>query len=234
MDRPNKGAAGWKTADGTVVSSAHVRATVLNITDENLGDRVASPLYVRFESEPVLIYDVDNSNRNNVTVVQPITINVTGKNPTPLIIAYEGPSRLRSAETDVPYVDPSLPTKLLSPVENYDRSKLKLTSVTESPPVTINLDHDFRGVVYVPFSKVIIRGEGKIEGFILAHKIEFVGSSGSGRTQETLKDFVLPVLMPGGMVDGTGNHVATSYKISTEVDNYYVVYNTFSTFSTGS
>ena len=239
VDRPHKGAGDkWKTADGTKVSSAHVRATVLNITDENLGDRVASPLYVRFESEPVLIYEENNSNHNNVTVVQPITINVTGKNPTPLIIAYEGPSRLRSAETDVPYVDPGLPTKLLSPVEakNYAyRSRLKLTSVTESPPVTINLDHDFRGIVYVPFSKVIIRGEGKIEGFILAHEIEFDKEDDRrGRIQETLNSFALPMLMPGGMVDGTGNHVTTSYEISSKVDNYCVVYNTFSTFSTGS
>ena len=238
VDRPNKGAAGWTTADGTAVSSAHVRATVLNITDENLGDRVASPLYVRFESEPVLIYDENNSNHNNVTVVQPITINVTGKNPTPVIIAYEGPSRLRSAETDVPYVDPGLPTKLLSPVEEKtygNRSNLKLTSVTESPPVTINLDHDFRGVIYVPFSKAIIKGSGKVEGFILAHKIEFDNEDNRrSRTQEILNSYALPLLMPGGMVDGTGNHVSTSYKISTEVDNYYVVYNTFSTFSTGS
>lgn len=236
VDRPNKEAGKiWKTADGTLVSSAHVRATVLNITDENLGDRVASPLYVRFESEPVLIYEEGSAvtNRKHVTVVQPITINVTGKNPTPLIIAYEGPSRLRSAETDVPYVKPSLPTRLVSPVEEKS-SDMKLTSVTESPPVTINLDHDFRGVIYVPFSKAIIKGSGKIEGFILAHEIEFVGSSGSGRTQEILNSYALPLLMPGGMVDGTGNHVATSYKISTEVDNYYVVYNTFSTFSTGS
>ena len=238
VDRPNKEAGQniWKTADGTLVPhSAHVRATVLNITDENLGDRVASPLYVRFESEPVLIYEEGSTDRKHVTVVQPITINVTGKNPTPLIIAYEGPSRLRSAETDVPYVNPGLPTRLVSPVE--DHSNLKLTSVTESPPVTINLDHDFRGVIYVPFSKAIIKGSGKIEGFILAHEIEFVGSSGSGRTQETLKDFVLPVLMPDGMVEGTGNHVVKSYKISTEVDNYYVVYNKFNkfnTFSTGS
>lgn len=236
VDRPNKEAGKiWKTADGTLVSSAHVRATVLNITDENLGDRVASPLYVRFESEPVLIYEEGSAvtNRKHVTVVQPITINVTGKNPTPLIIAYEGPSRLRSAETDVPYVKPSLPTRLVSPVEEKS-SDMKLTSVTESPPVTINLDHDFRGVIYVPFSKAIIKGSGKIEGFILAHEIEFVGSSGSGRTQEILNSYALPLLMPGGMVAGTGNHVSTSYKISTEVDNYYVVYNTFSTFSTGS
>lgn len=246
VDRPNIRADSWKTANNSTVTSARIRATVLTITDDNWGNRVESPLYVRFESEPVLIYEENNDKHESVTVVQPITINVTGNNPTPMIIAYEGPSRLRGQalvqETqimeDVPYVNHNKPTEIQPPTMAFfnsdstlksDKKYLRLTSVTESPPVTINLEHDFRGIIYVPFSKAIIKGTGKIEGFILAHELEFVGNSDSGRTQETLKNFVLPVLMPE-KVAKTGNHVWNYTTISEQPMDYQIVYNKFTNY----
>ena len=247
VDRPHIRAESWTTADNQSVTSARIRATVLTITGDNWGTRVASPLYVRFESEPVLIYEENNPSHESVTVVQPITINVTGNNPTPMIIAYEGPSRLRGQalvpETqimeDVPYVNHNKPTEIQPPTMAFfnsdstlksDKKYLRLTSVTESPPVTINLESDFKGIIYVPFSKAIIKGTGKIEGFILAHELEFVGNSDSGRTQETLKNFVLPVLMPE-KVAKTGNHVWNYRTISERPTDYEIVYNTFKTYT---
>ena len=35
----------------------------------------------------------------------------------------------------------------------------------------INLNHDFNGVIYAPFSQVTINGNGKIKGFIMAREI---------------------------------------------------------------
>ncbi len=264
VDRPNIRADSWKTANNSTVTSARIRATVLTVTGDNWGSRVASPLYVRFESEPVLIYEENNANHEHVTVVQPITINVTGNNPTPMIIAYDGPSRLRGESKvkipgtnqdteimeDVPYVNYNKPTEIQPPATIYQPSKdspwelkyfnndstikaankyLRLTSVTESPPVTINLKHDFKGIIYVPFSKAIIKGTGKIEGFILAHELEFVSNSDSGRTQETLKNFVLPVLMPE-KVAKTGNHVWNYTTISEQPMDYQIVYNKFTNY----
>lgn len=248
VDRPNIRADSWKTVDNKTVTSARIRATVLTITHDNWGNRVANPLYVRFESEPELIYEENNPNHESVTVVQPITINVTGENPTPMVIVYEGPSRLRGQALvpgtqimeDVPYVNHNKPTEIQPPTMTFfnsdstlksDKKYLRMTSVTESPPVTINLERDFKGIIYVPFSKAIIKGAGKIDGFILAHEVEFVGNSAGGRTCETLEDFVLPVLIHK-MVSGTGNHVVESYTtISEKPTDYQIVYNKFTNYT---
>ena len=92
------------------------------------------------------------------------------------------------------------------------------------------LEQDFRGVIYAPFSKVIVKGSGKIEGFILAHELAFVGNADSGRTQETLKDYALPVLMPV-RVEGSENRVWNYQTISDPPRDYKIVYNTFKTYT---
>ncbi len=180
IDRPNTQSGGLGTP---------YRACTINITDEHLSDDEDTPLYMRVESEPILV-------NGQAMLVQPLTINIKGYQKKPMVVAYDGPDPNRGfADTPAVDVTTGMVYKWVGSYYtqtwdygfgHYDSNNLVLTSSTVSAPITVNLDHDFRGVIYCPYSKVIIHGSGKIDGFILAAEIEDYGTSGTRKTHKTV------------------------------------------------
>ncbi|MBQ7480156.1 MAG: Tad domain-containing protein [Selenomonadaceae bacterium] len=189
--------------------SQTVRATVLNITSDVLSKNETTPLYMRFESEPIRFGSWS-------TFVQPITVNVNGYQKKPLIIAYDGPDPNRTLK-DVPKTDVKKPgsawnndTRILS-TERLNSAKL-------SAPYTVNLNADFNGVIYAPFSEITIKGNGKINGFIMAARIIDLGA-GATRTKLTSSEVSLPVWGAKHTGGDTFSYTVTYIK-----GNYSIVY----------
>ena len=123
------------------------------------------PLYVRIESEELNEADGDRQN----TTVRQMFINVnkanTGSSDRPLIIFYEGPDRGLTEGVDDSDKNSS---QSGSPKEAYPD-----LSWRDSKPVILNLNADFRGILFAPNSPVVINGNGKnFYGFVIAR--EFV------------------------------------------------------------
>ncbi len=197
LDRPNIG------------PSQKVRATVLNITSDTLSENESTPLYMRFESEPIKF-------GNSSTFVQPITVNVNGYQKKPLIIAYDGPDPNRTLK-DVPKIDVKKPGSAWNN-DGKIKATERLTSAKLSGPYTVNLNADFNGVIYAPFSEITITGNGKINGFIMAARIIDLGASAT-RTKLTSSEVSLPVW--GAKHEG-GNKF--SYTVTYIRGNYSIVY----------
>ncbi len=198
LDRPNIG------------SSGTVRGTVLNITSDVLSEDNKTPLYMRFESEPIKF-------GGSPTFAQPITINVKGYQKKPMIIAYDGPDPNRTTK-DVPKTNVKEPKQAWGHSTERILSTERLTSATLSAPYTINLDADFNGVIYAPFSEVTITGSGKINGFVMAARIIDKGTS-STRTKLTSGEVSLPIW---GATHTGGN--TFSYTVKYIKDTYSIVY----------
>ena len=191
IDRPNTQSGGLGTP---------YRSCAINITGDKLSSDEDTPLYMRGESEPILV-------NGQAMLVQPLIVNIQAYQKKPMIIAYDGPDPNRK-KADTPCVDTNTGMTYKWNGSKWERtywkeaggidytkftssfsdgaSNLAYTSETTSAPVTINLDHDFRGVVYAPYSKVIVYGPGAIDGFIMAAEIEDHGTSSTRKTHKTV------------------------------------------------
>lgn len=164
----------------TIGADNLTRATELVITGDELGKLPNRPLLIRVESEPHRI-----GGEGNITIVQPITIKVTGDQKKPLIIAYDGPA-LNRTYRDVPLVDRDdtwwayyynrryKDNGRNSQIFEGGYGNIKMTSIRTSPPIILDLSagYSFRGIIYAPRSKVIILGsEGRVIGGILSQGI---------------------------------------------------------------
>ena len=199
LDRPNIGA------------SKTVRGTVLNITSDTLSKDNTTPLYMRFESEPINF-------GGSSTFAQPIIINVKGYQEKPMIIAYDGPDPNRKLK-DVPKTDVKNPSAAWNHGTERVLSTERLTTATYSAPYTINLDADFNGVIYAPFSTITINGTGKINGFVLAKEIKF--ENRGTRTWSRSNKVKLPIW--GATYDGNNKF---SYTVTYIEDTYEIAYDT--------
>ena len=115
-------------------------------------DTESDPLYVRIESEP-MISNLGFQRQPALNTVRQIIININKSNIDgsdnrkihsykyrPLVIFYDGPERI-----------------------NADTQK------RDPQPVILNLNADFRGILFAPNSPVVINGNGhKFEGFVIA------------------------------------------------------------------
>ena len=225
IDRPNTQSGGLGTP---------YRACVINITGETLSDDEDTPLYMRVESEPILV-------NSQAMLVQPLTINIKAYQKKPMIVAYDGPDPNRK-KADTPSVDVNtgMVYKWVNGVwketyrSGYEKftyqfddgsSNLAYTSETTSAPITVNLDHNFRGVVYAPYSKVIIYGPGAIDGFIMAAEIEDYGTSGTRRTHKTVSS----IPNWGASYDGGDNWF--KYDVFRQEAEYNVIYDDFTNYT---
>ena len=199
LDRPNIGA------------SKTVRGTVLNITSDTLSKDNTTPLYMRFESEPINF-------GGSSTFAQPIIINVKGYQEKPMIIAYDGPDPNRKLK-DVPKTDVKNPSAAWNHGTERVLSTERLTTAAYSAPYTINLDADFNGVIYAPFSTITINGTGKINGFVLAKEIKF--ENRGTRTWSRSNKVKLPIW--GATYDGNNKF---SYTVTYIEDTYEIAYDT--------
>ena len=192
---------------------AKVRGVVLDITGEKLSDDESTPLYIRFESEPTKFGTYP-------TFVQSTTVNVNGYQKKPLIIAYDGPDPKRTLE-DVPKTDVKKPWVAKSNDGSISATE-RLTSATVSAPYTVNLNADFNGVIYAPFSEITINGNGKINGFIMAGRIIDNGTS-TTRTRLISSEVSLPTF-DTTFKGYVGSKAQFSYEIKYITGRYSIVY----------
>ena len=231
IDRPNTQSSGLGTP---------YRACAINITGETLSGDEDTPLYMRVESEPILVAD-------QAMLVQPLTINIKGEQKKPMIVAYDGPDPNRDKD-DTPCVDLNTGmtykwngskwartywkaasngidyTKFASSF-NDGASNLAYTSETTSAPITVNLNHDFRGVIYCPYSKVYVYGSGAIDGFILAAEIEDHGTSSTRKTHTTTAS----IPNWGASYDGSSSWF--KYEVFNVPNDYNVIYDSFKNYT---
>ena len=124
--------------------------------DENITSPDSDPLYVHIESEPMSSQLYGKAPQKGLNSVRQIILNFNETNMDtadnekihdykyrPYVIFYDGPE------------------------------KNDLNSKRESQPVIVNLNADFRGILFMPNSPVVINGNGKkFQGFVIAK--EFV------------------------------------------------------------
>lgn len=219
IDRPNTQSGGLGTP---------YRACTINITGETLSGDEDTPLYMRVESEPILV-------NGQAMLVQPLTINIKGNQKKPMIVAYDGPDPNRDFD-DTPSVD--VTTGMVYKwtgsywsqtwdygFGHYDSNNLVLTSSTISAPITVNLNYDFRGVIYCPYSKVYVYGPGAIDGFILAAEIEDHGTSSTRKTHTTTAS----IPNWGASYDGGTNWF--KYNVFNVSADYNVIYDSFANYT---
>ena len=147
--------------------------TRFNINGTFLGTNT-NPLWLRIESEEL---NEGGGDKQNTTVRQ-IFINVnadnTGQNYRPLVIFYDGPDRAQ--------LDGDVDTgKNQTVKEKYPNLKVR-----DPLPVILNLNADFKGILFAPSSPVVILGNGhKMLGFVIAKEIvQLDTSSGTSVTRD--------------------------------------------------
>ena len=121
------------------------------------------PLYVRIESEELN----EGSNDRYGTLVRQIWLNVekdyVAEGSRPMVIFYEGPDRGLSEEYDT--------TELETGQAPNPSARYPFLTKRDSEPVILNLNADFKGILFAPNSPVAIIGNGhKLEGFVIAQK----------------------------------------------------------------
>ena len=121
----------------------------------------SDPLYIRIESEPIYNDGITNGHSSVRQII--ININAASDDPTgyntkqdadgnyiyrPLVIFYEGPEKLANTVNHT-------------------------STVRDSKPVIINLNADFRGIIVMDNSPVVINGNGhKFYGFVIAKEFK--------------------------------------------------------------
>lgn len=143
-----------------------------NEIKDSLGNSIlpSDPLYIRIESEPIYNDGITSGHSSVRQII--ININAASDDPAggyntkkdadgnyiyrPLIIFYEGPEKL--ANTDNP-----------------------TSTVRDSKPVIINLNADFRGIIVMEHSPVVINGNGhKFYGFVIAKEFKHTKTADDG------------------------------------------------------
>ena len=146
------------------------------------------PLYVRIESEPIYNDGITGGHSSVRQII--INVNAASDDPTgyntkkddegnyiyrPLVIYYEGPEKLANT------INPE-------------------STVRDSKPVIINLNADFRGIIVMDNSPVVINGNGhKFYGFVIAKEYKHV---------KTAADFAIDGYIP--FTDADGNTMLVS------------------------
>lgn len=140
------------------------------------GKEPPDPLYVHIESEDNY---VDSSAGNTV---RQMIINVNAANTNentdrPIFIFYEGPQKYydtngKESKKQTKWKEDWRESwKYLGAYEGTDYDADYLTHVRNSMPVIFNLNANFRGVLFMPNSPVVINGNGyDFEGFIVAER----------------------------------------------------------------
>ena len=130
------------------------------------------PLCFRIESEGL----AQASKCVNLTP-KIIDVNYTPINP--IIMAYDGPDPNRNAK-QVLWFDPNKGRSYNPYQDNIIEEHYIMSAVHTSPPIYLNTNADFKGILYAPFSRVYINGPGKINGCVVAGDI--VDNSNINRT----------------------------------------------------
>lgn len=182
----------------------------------------SNPLYLRLESEPICMSDVNNGNPAALMVAHGLTINVNlseadVKNSRQVVFAYDGPDPKRS-DYDAPWQSTSmnevkiqggsayhLPGEILKNNEPLlkkyggDREKVPpeivQNAMATSGPIEVNIPAGcvLYGAIFAPRSRVILNGGGEIRGFILAREI--VPGPNCGSYYLGAREVEMPVLI---------------------------------------
>ena len=136
------------------------------------------PLFVRIESEPV--YEVlkpNGTSTKHFHMVYPNIVHVSQDTKRQIVIAYNGPEKARTLETDA-YTFKGYKWDTESDPNDWNPTKQEnyKNAATATAPFVLKLSSDFHGVIFAPWSKVTIEsadGENhKIKGFVLGREVE--------------------------------------------------------------
>lgn len=113
------------------------------------------PIYFRFEAEPYI---------SEYTPIRQIVININVSNldddKRPLFFFYDGPDA--------------------RPNQSRDGSGQPVLKPKDAQPVILNLNADFKGVLFIPDIPVVINGNGHIfEGFVIASEYRYLNTRGT-------------------------------------------------------
>ncbi len=199
-----------------------------------------APLYARLESEPIRIGD------KGLMTVHGVTVNVLLKEAEysdgevrPIVLAYDGPDMGRG-DKDAPWVATKAvtfknqdlnPGQIQSNIEPgldyFTREEAAAagvvqTAIKTSAPVYVNIPSNcvLYGAIYAPRSKVIIRGGGKIIGFIAAREIE---GDWAGGTLEGPVEMEMPVYIAEHPANDN-RHDFYNYRRVYVKGSYYMAY----------
>lgn len=154
------------------------------------------PLYCRFEGEPYVSDD---------TPIRQIVININVNNMDdkyrPLFFYYDGPDARKNKKDRIDVLEP-----------------------WNAQPVILNLNADFKGVLFMPDVPVVINGNGhKFEGFIVAKEFRYLSTSGNkvkysldGRTIKNASNNKIYVNASNGNVNSvvaTGANALATYTL---------------------
>ena len=129
------------------------------------GKEPPDPLYVYIESEN--IYSHQYQSTTSFNTVRQIIININAANTDenkdrPIFFFYDGPEKIEGKSTKTWHEDWRESWKYPSRYADNPRNSL---------PVILNLNADFRGVLYMPNSPVVVNGNGyNFEGFVVAQE----------------------------------------------------------------
>ena len=119
------------------------------------------PLYCRFEGEP---YVGDDTPIRQIIIN--INVNNIADNYRPLFFYYDGPD-----------------------ARTVKSSRIDVLKPENAQPVILNLNADFKGVLFMPDVPVVINGNGhKFEGFIIAKEFRYLSTSDGTEITHTPED----------------------------------------------
>lgn len=163
------------------------------------------------------------------TIQNTTTVTVTSKPYRPLIIFYEGPDRGLTEAYDT--------AEISGEQTQNPKAAYPYLTMRDPQPVILNLQTDFRGILFAPNSPVIIKGNGhKMQGFVVAKEFRDFADSGGIQIKENDLTFridkwgnVLTKDLPDSAkrrpLQGELPYNATSY--SDYVNNYSSHFNNF-------
>ena len=161
----------------------YIRQLDLDITDDATPAShyyPSLPLYFRIESEPGI-------NIGLYSLIIPKHICINGYYDHPIIIAYDGPDPYRNNFSGVRITN-------FDDSGSLDPQGAYYSATVSSPPIYLEMEYDFKGILYAPFSRVYINGPGQINGCIVAGDIVDNGWS-SERTIYNTGNMNIPQLI---------------------------------------
>ena len=168
------------------------------------------PLYAYIENENIYSHEYQSTSLFNTVRQIIINVNVanTGKDDRPLVLFYDGPETVKN-KTQNTWREQWREGWKYDWYENNPRKSL---------PVILNLNADFKGILFVPNSPVVINGnQHSFEGFIVAKSIVKLKTKDDFEKEIEFKDEG-----DSYTVDAHGKAVTGKYKKSVVTDDKIV------------
>ena len=193
-----------------------------NIPPEN------RPLFVRIESEPVYsLRKPDGTYTAHYHMVYPNIVHVSEYTKRQIVIAYNGPEKARTLETDA-YTFKGYKWDTESDPNDWNPTKQEnyKNAATATAPFVLKLSSDFHGVIFAPWSKVTIESEDgadhKIKGFVLGREVEDTRSQKGRKVRQDRRPFDPESILPlPSSIEAVYDEFSASQASIDEIGQFY-------------